>query len=102
MKRKLTKEEKRLTERGIEIRKKKLQDYKRESEYLEAFSAFNEEFKDYLEDKAKREKEQKIKLIEQTKKSLKELINVENNAINEMNKQLTEGVKIKKKPTGVG
>jgi len=102
MKRKLTKQEKELCERGIKIRKENLKNYETKLQYLGEFTAFNKKWAAHQEEEAKNAKEQKKKLIEETLNSLKEMINVEQFAINAMNKQLSEGVEIKKKPTGVG
>ena len=71
-KRKLTQEESKLCKIGINTRKKKIAELKRELSYFEEFNAFNEKWAKYLEDKETRAKERKKVVIESTLKQLKQ------------------------------
>ena len=100
MKRQLTKEEKILCRKGINVRKKKIAELKKELSYFTEFNAFNKKWEKYLEEKELKAKERKKMIIEQTLKELKESLEFEQNTMTGEKRQLTEGVEIKKM-TGV-
>ena len=98
MKRKLDKQEKELIEKGITNRKAKIKEMHKELSYLEAFNKFNDEWKDYLEEKRTKDRQRKEKLITQTHKALKEQLDWEIKALSNEKKQLKNGVEVKELP----
>jgi len=96
MKRKLTKQESKLCREGINTRKKRIAELNIELKYFEEFQAFQDKWKSYLENKAKKAKEQKEFVIKSTLKSLKEAIEIEVNGLSANMDQLKNGVEVKK------
>lgn len=100
MKRPLTEQETELTKKGIKNREKRLKENKIELDYLNDFEEFNKRWSTYLENKEKKSKDNKERMMIMARKQLTEEIKIDEDALKQEKSQLKHGVEVKKM-TGV-
>jgi len=102
IKRKLTEQERKLCTKGISLRKSRIEDLTNDLDYNKAYKIFQEEWKQYIKNRARLKKQKEEQYLTKILETLKSELEMEKKALKGEQKMLRCGVEIKEKKIPIG